>query len=303
MNRSSPRPPLFSWALYDFANSAFATTIVGVIFNRYYAQTIAGGADGAAINFGLFSLHLPGASWWTFCVSLSMAVVALLAPIMGAIADYSGSKKKFLFIFFVLGVAGTTLMATIGPGELVWASTLLILANVGFACANVFYNAFLTDISTPSNIGRVSGYGWALGYLGGGLLLLINLIMLQKPELLGFSAGTFTIHHCFLSVALWWTIFSMPLFLRVKDRPVDSQRLNLTGYIRTGFGRLRRTFRQIKKYRELFKFLGAYFLYNDGIQTVLIITAIFGAEVVGMGLERMIVYFLMIQFVALGGSL
>jgi len=181
-------------------------------------------------------------------------------------------------------------------------AALFIIANIGFAGGNVFYNAFLPEISTRENIGRVSGMGWAWGYLGGGLLLAINLVMLKYPEAIGFPAGTFTVQDCFLSVALWWLIFSAPTFVFVKERGKGtdpSRRLSF----RAGYRRLKHTFRQIRTFRELTTFLVAFLIYNDGIETVIVMASIFGAEVLGMQTQELILFFLMIQGIAFLGSL
>ena len=289
---------IFGWVMYDFANSAFATTILAVIFNQYFASVVAGGEKGIA----LFGIRLHGASFFTFSLSLSMALSAVLSPFLGAVADSSGMKKRFLMIFCYAAVLFTGLLYFVRAGDYWMGAGFFIIANIGFAGGNVFYNAFLPEISTRENIGRVSGIGWAWGYIGGGLLLAINLVMLKYPERIGFSAGTFTVQDCFLSVALWWLIFSIPTFLLVKERgreTVSSQCLSF----RAGYLRLRHTFEQIKTFRQLTKFLVAFLIYNDGIETVIVMASIFGAEVLGMQTQDLILFFLMIQGIAFVGSL
>ena len=289
---------IFGWAMYDFANSAFATTILAVIFNQYFATVVAGGERGVE----LFGIRLHGASFFTFTISISMAISAILSLFLGAVADASGSKKRFLMAFCYIAILFTGLLYFVHTGDYWMGAIFFIIANIGFAGGNVFYNAFLPEISTDQNIGRISGLGWALGYIGGGLLLAINLIMLKYPEWLGFPVGYFTVHDCFLSVALWWFLFSIPTFLLLRERGqefLSSERISF----RAGYRRLQHTFGRIKTFRELTKFLIAYLIYNDGIETVIIMASIFGAEVLGMETNEIILYFLMIQGIAFFGSL
>lgn len=290
---------IFGWAMYDFANSAFATTILAVIFNQYFATVVAGGERG--IEF--FGFHLHGASFFTFSVALSMAISAVLSPFLGAVADTSASKKRFLMVFCYLAIFFTGLLYFVHEGNYWRGALFFITANIGFAGGNVYYNAFLPEISNDQNIGRISGLGWALGYIGGGGLLAINLIMLKYPNWFGFPVGYFTVQDCFLSVALWWLIFSLPTFLFLKER---GQRIFLTSgknYFIEGYQRLQHTFHRIKTFRELTKFLVAYLIYNDGIETVIVMASIFGAEVLKMETGELILFFLMIQGIAFFGSL
>jgi len=289
---------IFGWVMYDFANSAFATTILAVIFNQYFATVVAGGEKGV----DLLGFRLHGASFFTFSLSLSMALSAVLSPFLGAVADSSGMKKRFLMIFCYTAVLFTGLLYFVHAGDYWMGATLFIIANIGFSGGNVFYNAFLPEISTRGNIGRVSGMGWAWGYIGGGTLLALNLVMLQYPEKIGFPAGAFTVQDCFLSVALWWLIFSAPTFVFVKERGKGtdpSRRLSF----RAGYRRLKHTFQQIRTFRELTTFLVAFLIYNDGIETVIVMASIFGAEVLGMQTHELILFFLMIQGIAFLGSL
>jgi len=290
---------IFGWAMYDFAASAFATTILAVIFNQYFATVVAGGEEG--VEF--FGLRLHGASFFTFSVALSMAVSAVLSPFLGAVADALGSKKRFLMAFCFGGVLFSGLLYLIHAGDYWMGAVFFIIANIGFAGGNVFYNAFLPEISTEQNIGRISGFGWALGYIGGGGLLAINLIMLKYPEWLGFPAGHFSVHDCFLSVALWWLIFSLPLFFFLRERAKRSGSPIGKGYFREGYRRLRYTLGRIKTFRELTKFLVAFLIYNDGIQTVIVMASIFAADVLRMQTGEIILFFLMIQGIAFFGAL
>lgn len=290
---------IFGWVMYDFANSAFATTILAVIFNKYFATVVAGGERGV----NLLGFHLHGASFFTFSVSLSMAISAVLCPFLGAVADSRGSKKRFLMGFCYAGVLSTAFFYFVQAGDYWMGAVFFIIANIGFAGGNVFYNAFLTEISNEQNIGWISGLGWAWGYIGGGALLAINLIMLRYPEWLGFPSGYFTVQDCFLSVAVWWLIFSLPTFLLLKEKTKGSLPSSGRAYLREGYRRLRHTFHRIKTFRELTKFLVAYLIYNDGIETVILMASIFGADVLGMETNEIILFFLMVQGIAFFGSL
>ncbi|MDO9351709.1 MAG: MFS transporter [Deltaproteobacteria bacterium] len=294
-----PKREIFGWAMYDFANSAFATTILAVIFNHYFATVVAGGEKGVE----LFGFRLHGASFFTFSVSLSMVISAILAPFLGAVADASGSKKRFLMVFCFTAIVFTGLLYFVQEGNYWRGAIFFIIANIGFAGGNVYYNAFLPEISNDQNIGRISGFGWALGYIGGGVLLAINLMMLKYPGVLGFQEGSFSVQDCFLSVSLWWFVFSLPTFFLLRER---AQKIPLAAgksYFREGYIRLRHTLGRIRTFRELTKFLVAYLIYNEGIETVIIMASIFGAQVLKMETGEIILFFLMVQGIAFFGSL
>jgi len=290
---------IFGWAMYDFANSAFATTILAVIFNQYFATIVAGGERGIE----LFGFRLHGASFFTFSVALSMAISAVLAPFLGAVADASASKKRFLMTFCYTAILFTSLLYFVHTGNYWRGAIFFIIANIGFAGGNVYYNAFLLEISTDDNIGRISGLGWALGYIGGGALLGINLIMLKYPEWLGFPTGYFTVQDCFFSVAIWWFVFSLPTFLFLRERSQKVLPRSGKSYFSEGYQRLQHTFRRIRTFRELTKFLIAFLIYNDGIETVIVMASIFGADVLGMKTNELILFFLMVQGIAFLGSM
>ncbi len=291
---------VFSWCLYDFANSAFATTILAVIFNRFYAGVVAGGVEGTTISFLGFEHHIQGAALFNFIVAFAMFIVAVSSPFLGAWADSSAAKKRFLAFYIALGVISTAMLTTLGPGDWLKGAVWFILADISFAGGNVFYNAFLNEISTPDEAGKVSGWGWGIGYIGGGLLLAINLIMLQAPGLIGFPEDFFTVQHTFLSVAIWWGLFSIPLLVNVRERSESAM-----GYRKAaleGIFRLKKTLKKIGKFKQLTRFLIAYLFFNDGVQTVIIMASIFGDQELGMGQELLIGYFLLIQFTAFVGS-
>ncbi len=293
---------VFSWSLYDFANSAFATTILAVIFNRYYAGVVAGGESGVAVPWFGETLQVPGATMFTYAVTISMLLVAVSAPILGAWSDARAAKKRFLAVYVTLGVLATAMLGTAGEGEWLGTGLWFVLANFAFAGGNVFYNAFLPELADPDEMGRVSGFGWGFGYLGGGVLLAINLLMLEMPGLFGFEEGELTVQHTFISVAIWWAVFSFPFFMNVRERAVPVSQTFLDG-AKASLQRLRTTLGRVREHKQLWRFLLAYLFFNDGIETVILMAAIYGDQELGMGQGLLVAFFLLIQFTAFGGSL
>ena len=208
---------VWGWSFYDFANSAFATTILAVIFNKYFAEVVAGGEKGVIV----WGAHIPGAAFFGYVVSLSYAVVAIVSPVLGAIADFSRSKKRFWLFFMIVGALFTSFLYFVHKGDYWMGALFFAVANLGFAGGNVFYNGFLPEISTKENIGFVSGLGWALGYLGGGLLLAINLVMLQFPQLVGFPKGALV--GAVVGFVLFFIVATAAIFLFAAIAMIESQ--------------------------------------------------------------------------------
>ncbi len=287
---------VYAWILYDFASSSYAVIILAVIFSKYFAQTVAGGPDGLEWQLFGMTIHIPGASLFTFIVALSMLAVAIGSPILGALADYSGRRRRYLIWGALIGMAATAMLYFSGPGTIKWTASWFILSNIGFAGANVFYNSFLVDISSHQESGWVSGLGYAAGYLGGGLLLVINYLAFRMLP-------GYTEQMTFLTVTVWWLLFSIPLFRHVRDfRPLIPAG-EMGGYFKIGWRRLAKTFRHMNELPQLLRFLVAFLLYNDGVETVIIMAAIFGAQVLGMDTVQLILFFLMIQGTAMLGAL
>ncbi|MFQ5743929.1 MAG: MFS transporter [Acidobacteriota bacterium] len=300
--KGANRKEIWAWGLYDFANSPFATTIQAVLFSAYFVEVVAGGEAGVPISLGGWQLRVPGFTFYTYSLAAAMFLVAVSAPILGAIADDSGRKKQFLVAFCYLGVAATGMLYFVHRGQYWRGALIFIVANIGFSSANVFYNAFLPEISTPRNIGWISGFGFTLGYLGGSALLAINLVMLAYPGWLGRPGGEFTLQECFLSVAIWWGLFAVPTFLWLRQRRPPARALG-RGHVRAGLARLVETFRHVRGYSELSKFLLSFLIYNDGIQTVIFTAGIFGQRVIGMSAVERALYFLVVQMAAFAGAL
>lgn len=301
MNPYWKQKKILGWALYDFANSAFATTVLAVIFNVYFVQRVV-----PPEGWGFLGLRAPGAALWGYTVSLSMLVTFVLAPLLGAAADHVRSKKAFLKWFWLLGVSASAGLFFVTPGRVGLAAGLFLLANIGFAGGNVFYNAFLPELCDRPAMGRVSGLGWAVGYLGGGLCLALNLLMLKSPGLFGLEAGNFLpVRASLLSVGLWWFVFALPFFRWVPEERRADQGAAPTPWAALGLGwkRLRETFGRAREHRNLFKFLAAYVLYNEGIETIILMASVFGAQALGMSQDELVLCFLMIQGVAFAGAL
>ncbi len=278
---------IYSWVLYDWANSAFATTVLAAVLPIFYKDVAA---------FQLPS-HI-ATSYWGYTQTAAMIIIAVLAPVLGAAADYSDSKKSFLKFFIFLGTAATAVLFFVEKGNYITASMFFIAANIGFAGGNVFYDGFLTDIASDESIDFISSLGYAAGYLGGGILLAINLIMISKPQLFFISDSTKAVRISFVTVAVWWLLFSIPAFVNLPSSRVKVKKISFKEQSIIGFRRLKKTFRNIRKYRELWKFLLAFWLYNDGIGTIIRMAAIYGREI-GIGQADLIGALLMTQFIGI----
>jgi MFS transporter, UMF1 family len=260
-----------SWALYDFGSSAFNTLIVTFIYSVFFARVIVGDVD-------------RGTALWAYALNISAVTVALISPILGAIADYSARKKLLLAGFFIQAVIFTALLFFIGPGSISTALVVFVIANIGFEAANVFYYAFLPEVADRENMGRVSGLGFALGYVGGLLTLAIGLGMVRSwlPE-----TDHVNVRATVLLVAAWMLIFCLPMLLFVREK--GERRTVEGGYIRHGFGRLAETLRHAGRYREAGKLLIARMIYNDGLTTIIGMAAIYTSAVLGMTTEDTLV--------------
>ncbi len=276
-----------AWSMYDWANSAFATTILAAVLPIYYSQVAGSTLPSAAI----------ATSYWSLGLSLSLIITAILSPILGTISDVMRGKKLFLSIFVTIGVLGTAALIFVGTGDWLLASLVAVIGRIGFTGSITFYDALLPHVAREEDRDRVSTYGYAFGYLGGGLLLAINAGMIIY---LGFEEGA---RWSFLSVAIWWAVFSIPLF-RVVPEPQSATEKLAPGetVIGVSFRRIRETIRDIRHYRELLKFLVAFLIYNDAIGTIIGVAAIYGAEL-GFGDIELILALLLVQFVGIPFSI
>ena len=277
-----------AWCLYDWGSSAFTTTVEAAVLPVYFASVIAAGLPVNAATV-----------YWGYANSASLLIAALLAPFLGSIADYTGSKKRLLSVFAAIGIVATALMVLLDSGDWVLALALFFLGTVGISASYVFYDALLPHVARHDDIDYVSAKGYAWGYLGGGILLAINIVMIQFIWE-GSSLGP---RLSFLTVAVWWAIFTIPLLRRVPEPPANTAGIGAgVNPVTAGFRRLGQTFREMRKYRQLFLFLLAFWLYNDGIGTIIKMATIYGAEI-GIGMLDLIGALLLTQFVGIPFSL
>jgi MFS transporter, UMF1 family len=302
------RKEIFGWAMYDWANSAFSTTVGTVFLGPYIASLAAKAAeaypDGLARFFGI---PVAPDSFLPYCISFSVGLQVLFLPILGAIADYSHLRKRMMQLFATIGAVATILMFFI-VGNLWWlGGVLFILANLAFGAAIVFYNAYLPDIASEEERDRASSYGFAMGYIGGGILLALNLAFFTFSDDIGVP-GELAVRINLASAGIWWLGFSFITWARLRSRHAARALPPGENFFSIGFKQLGSTFRELKHFPETLKFLLAYFLYNDGIQTVIAVASTFAAApIVRGGIElpqdTLIAVILMIQFVAFGGAL
>jgi UMF1 family MFS transporter len=290
MDQKENKRVKFAWVMYDWANSAFVTTITAAVLPVYYASVAA--------------VTLPSnirTAYWGYTSTIALLLVALMGPVMGAMADFAGSKKKFLTVFALVGIVGAALLFFVQEGDWLIASIFYIIGNVGFAGANVFYDSLLPHVADEEERDQLSSRGYAFGYLGGGILLAINLAMIMTAK----DAATTSLMSrlSFLTVAVWWLVFTIPLWRYVKE-PV---RRILKGEedfnpIQASFSRLAHTFGEVRHFKELFKFIIAFWLYNNGIGTIIVMATIYGTEL-NFSQTTTIGTLLMVQFVGIPFSL
>ncbi|ARI78132.1 MFS transporter [Halobacillus mangrovi] len=280
------KKPVWSWMLYDFGNSAFATTIMAAVLPVFYYDVAAKGVQDSLAT-----------SYWGYSQSIAVLIVAVLAPILGAIGDYSAAKKKFLMFFAFMGMIASVLLALVGEGDYIFASFLLIVGTIGFSGSNVFYDAFLPEVAEADKMDKVSAWGFAFGYIGGGVLLAINLLMIMKYEWFGLPNALAGTHLSFISVGVWWLVFSIPLFKNVvEEKKTKTKRTQ--SYASIGFKRIGRTLKELNQFKQLLLFLFAFWLFNDGISTIIKMATIYGRDI-GIDSTALITALLITQFVGI----
>ncbi len=299
---------IFGWAMYDWANSAFSTTIGTVFLGPYVASLAANAASLSPDNMARF-LGIPVAadSFFPYCISISVLGQVFFLPIMGAIADYSHRRKPMMQLFATIGAIATILMFFVTAPVWWLGGVLFIIANLAFGASIVFYNSYLPDIASEDQRDRVSSYGWAMGYLGDGLLLVLNLVLYLLGPKIGIPKDL-AVRVNLASAGIWWLTFSFFTWSRLRARHAAKVLPKGETYTRVGFRQLWSTIKEMKNFPETLKFLLAYFLYNDGIQTVIAISSTFAAAPLirgGVGLDQstLIIVILMIQFMAFFGAL
>ncbi len=275
---------ILSWALYDWANSAFATTVMAGFFPVFFKQYWNAGVE---VTTSTFRLGLAN--------SVASLVVVVLAPVLGAIGDRGSARKKFLLFFASLGVVMTASLCFVAQGGWQLAVLVYVLGIIGFSGGNVFYDSLLIAVAPQGKEDMVSAMGFALGYLGGGLLFAFNVIMTLKPVWFGLSDASSAVRIAFLSVAIWWAVFSLPLLFWVREPP-PAKRISAWSMVTGGFQQLRETFAEIRKLRVVLLFLIGYWLYIDGVDTIVRMAVDYGMSL-GFAANSLIVALLITQFV------
>ena len=282
---------IWSWAMYDWANSAFATTVMAGFFPVFFGAYWSSGVSNVDTTARL-----------GFANSIASIIVALLAPFLGAIADKGTAKKKFLFTFAFIGVIMTAALFMVKEGQWQMAAFFYVIATIGFSGGNIFYDSLLPGVASEKKVDHVSSLGFAMGYIGGGLLFLVNVIMYLKPELFGIADGGVAIRISFLSVAVWWALFSIPVFLWVKEPEFQEEKLGIGSAVKAGWKQFIGTFKEIRHLKVVGMFLLAYWFYIDGVDTIIRMAISIGTAL-DFPAASLIVALLIVQFVAFGGSL
>ena len=277
-----------AWCLYDWGNSAFVTTIMAGVFPIFYRSMATGAGLGEA----------DATAAWAYTTSIALLIVALIGPPLGSFCDQAASKKRFLAFFAGLGVCASALFVLLGDDSYLAGSALFIAGNIGFAAGNIFYESLLPHVARPGDLDRVSTRGYAMGYVGGGILLVFNMLWIMHPEWFLLPGAGFALRLTFFSVAVWWAVFTIPLLRRVEEprRPQAAPRAG--NRAAAAFRNLADTFRQVRRYRQLLLFLAAFWLYNDGIGTIVKMAIAYGDEV-GIGRNDLIGALVVTQFVGI----
>jgi len=281
---------VWSWAFYDWANSAYSTTVMAGFFPLFFKEYWADPHNPSQSTFYLGMAN-----------SIASMVVAALAPLLGSVADQGSAKKKFLTFFAFLGVIMTGGLWMVAQGNWQMAVLFYVIATIGFASGNVFYDALLPGLASEERVDAVSSLGFGIGYLGGGLLFLVNVFMYLKPELFGIPDGATAIKLSFLSVAVWWAVFTIPLILFVPE-PKNYENIDFNNAIRMGWVQLVQTFKEIRNMKVVGTFLLAYWFYIDGVDTIIRMAVDYGMSLNFPG-ESLIIALLIVQFVAFPAAL
>jgi len=280
---------VMAWALYDWGNSAFALSVLAVLFPLFLGSYWSVGEEGSTVTARLALV--------TLCASV---VVSVMAPVLGAIADSGGYRKRFLFALAVLGAVATAGLSLIDVGGWPWALALFMLASIGYYSANVFYDSLIVDVSNPRYYSLVSSLGFSLGYFGGASLLALHVWMLRTPQAFGFADTAQVVKFAFISVGIWWIVFLLPLMFIVREGKPSV--IAGVGTVRAAYGVLMDTFREISKYRNVLLFLIAYWLYIDGVFTVIFMAVNFGQRL-GFSSADLVTALLITNFVGFPATL
>lgn len=287
---SVSRREVFAWAMYDFANSGYTTVVLTAVFNAYFVGVVAAGSSGSGTATFL----------WTIAMAITNALVLVSAPVLGAIADQGAYKKRFLLFTTIGCVLFTAMLGWVGPGDVILGMTLAMLATLMFASGENFIAAFLPEIAQQKDMGRISGYGWSLGYLGGLLVLGLCLIYIESARAGGATAAQYVPVTMWITAAMF-ALAALPTFLWLRERAVAKPLVG-GGYLRCGFSRVAETLRHVRRYRDLFRFLVTLAIYYCGINTVVVLAAIYAQEVMGFSTRDNIVLILVVNVTAAAGA-
>lgn len=285
------------WAFYDWANSVYSLVISTAIFPIYY-HSVTSTEDSSMVDF--LGIPYENMAIYSYSLSLSFFIVALISPVLSGIADYTGNKKRFLQFFCYLGSASCASLFFFDGSNIYFGLGMSVLASIGFWGSLVFYNAFLPEIAKPEEQDALSAKGFSLGYIGAALLLIINLIMVMKPEMFGFTDSGQASRVSFLLVGIWWAGFAQITFRRLPNNP--NKRKPKQRFIILGYKELGKVVHQLKGEKGLRRFLYSFFFYSMGVQTVILLASAFGDQELAMDSSKLILTILIIQFVAIGGS-
>lgn len=287
-----------AWCMYDWANSVYSLTITTAVFPIYYEQITTGNDGVGMVSF--WGWELPNTVLYTYALSLSFLITALLIPLLSGIADHTGKKKRFLQGFAFLGALACGAMFFFTGENIEYGIALVILASIGYSSSLVFYDAFLPEIATPDRFDHLSARGFSMGYIGSVILLIINLIMIQQPSWFGLTEGTLPARISFLTVCMWWIGFSIFSLKRLPNNPFHKrpgERWLYSGYLK-----IIATYGQIKKLGNMKRFVLGFFFFNAGVQSVMYLASLFGAKELRMETGELILTVLIIQLVAIGGA-
>ena len=273
----------WAWYMYDFGNSAYAAVILLAVYSAYFKGSVVGGAEGSRL--------------WGFSLGIAMLVVAVISPFLGTIADFTATKKRILFVFSSLSWIFTALLFFVEKGDIFTGMLFFILAEIGYRGGQVFYNALLTDIATPDEIGRVSGNGWAIGSVGGIICLLFIL-----PVIVLTDSNPLVVRGAFPFTAVFFILSTLPLFMRLQERGVGRSLPPGENYLGLAFKRLKNTFAAVRDFREFIKFIISFLIYNDGILMALDFAAIIGAVLYGMTQTQLIIFMIVVQVTSAIGA-
>ncbi len=295
---TATRRELTGWYLYDWANSAFITTVVTVFLGPFLTAITERAAGCEDCHVRPLGIPIPAGSYYPYLVSLSALLMVVVLPIVGAVADRTAHKKRLLGAFAYLGAAATIAMAAVTGDRYLLGGTLFLIANLAYGASVVVYYSFLPQLAGPDDRDRVSSVGWAIGYLGGGLLLVLNLIALQVV----FDDAETAARLSIVSAGIWWALFTLLPMLWLQDRPPVGHVTGATTLTR-GFRQLAHTLRNMRAYPLTLLFLAAYLIYNDGIQTVIALASQFGSQELELSQDVLVLTVLIVQFLAFGGAL